>query len=76
MTSAFEAIGTRAANGEAAFIKTLQEIANLSDVEGSKVLSLFYKEKIAKMDYGIGRVQVKHGAFMERDVIRRAAGLA
>lgn len=67
-------IGERLARGELAFLVTLRELGGIDSDEAVKVAALYRKNRITKMDAGIGRVSVKHGAFLDRDVIRRAAG--
>lgn len=69
MRTSFQDIATRAANAEANFIETLVEIAGISEAEAAKVMALYLKEKIAKIDHNIGRISVKHGVFLEADVI-------
>lgn len=75
MTNSFQDMATRAVNAENSFVADIMEIAEITEEEGHKVLALYLKEKIAKMDYGIGRVQIKHGAFLDAATIRRAASI-
>lgn len=75
MRKSFEAMAQRAVNAENAFVVELIRAGGISETDAVKVMNLYLKEKIAKLDYGIGRINVKHGAFWERDVIRRAANL-
>jgi hypothetical protein len=37
------------------------------------IKNYYLKHKLAKVDAGIGRISVKHGGFLDRDVILRAA---
>jgi hypothetical protein len=49
-------------------------IASLTEAEARKALVTLRKVKALKLDAVNGRYLVTHGAFMEPDVIRRAAG--
>lgn len=40
--------------------------------EATKAMTTMLKLKVAKMDAVIGRISVKHGAYLEVDVIRNA----
>lgn len=72
MQTSFSHIAIRAANAEANFIESLVEIAGITEAEAEKVMALYLKEKIAKIDHNIGRISVKHGVFLEADVIHNA----
>ena len=72
MASPYKAIAQRIVNAENAFITSVVEIAGCTEAQAAKVMNLYLKNKIAKLDPVIGRVSVKHGAFLERDVILRA----
>ena len=54
------------------FAETVAEIAGLTKAEGFKVLAAYRKAKVVKLDAVNGRYTVKHGAFFDVDVIRRA----
>lgn len=73
MRQSFKDMTQRAVNAEAEFIESLQRLGGITKEEAAKVLDLYLEQKIAKIDYGIGRVMVKHGAFLDRDTIRYAA---
>lgn len=72
MQKSFEAIAQRAANAESAFIDALQANNGITREDASRVLTYYLKHRIAKIDHGIGHVNVKHGAFLDQDVILRA----
>ena len=40
--------------------------------QGVAILRLYLQEKIVKLDWGIGRYNVRHGAFLNADVLNRA----
>jgi hypothetical protein len=63
---------TRMVNAENAFIDGLMTAAGISRADAVKVLAVYRKAKVVKMDAIGGQISVKHGAFWERDVIRNA----
>lgn len=71
------ATAARIINAHKVFNATLQGIAGITE-EQAKAVTAFYlgKCRAAKMDAVIGRIIVKHGAFLERDVILRAVEAA
>lgn len=71
MTKGFKAVGQQMVNAERTMIETLMNIANLT--EARKAFIALAKVKALKLDAVNGRYLVTHGAFMEPDVIRRAA---
>lgn len=73
MRQSFKDMAQRAANAENNFVVELIRAGGISETDAVKVMNFYLKEKIAKLDYAIGRISVKHGAFWDRDVIRRAA---
>lgn len=80
MTS-YAAVGNRHTairmlNAEARFLDGLKEAANLTEAEAIKVLAVYRKARVVKMDAVGGVLSVKHGAFWGVDVIRRALALA
>lgn len=68
-------IAQRLENAERGFIETLVTLGGITEDEAKLALATFRKAKVTKLDLGIGRMTVKHGAFLDRDVIRRAAGI-
>ena len=72
MRTSFQDMATRAATAEANFAETLVNIAGITEAEAEKVMALYLKEKIAKIDHVNGRISVKHGVFLEADVIHNA----
>ena len=73
MRQSFKDMATRSDTAERNFIETLRRQGGISEADARKVMTLYLKEKIAKLDWAIGRINVKHGAFLEKDVIQRAA---
>lgn len=66
----------RIENGHQAFIERLQDLGQISRADAIKVKEFYLKNRLAKLDAGIGRISVKHGAYLDRDVIRRAVEMA
>jgi len=50
----------------------LMEQANISRDDAKAVTAFYLKKKLAKVDAGIGRINVKHGGFLDPEVIRKA----
>ena len=65
-------IGTRLAQGEAAFIETLMAHGGISKPEAERVYQTYRKLKVLKRDVASGVISVKHGGFLDRDTILRA----
>ena len=72
MQESFKNIARRAVNAENEFIESLQRLGGITEDQATLVMNYYLKHRIAKIDHGIGRVNVKHGAFLDRDVILRA----
>lgn len=62
----------RMVHAEKTFLKTLMTLGGISESDAEKVLAVYRKNKIVKMDSVNGVMSVKHGAFLDRDVILRA----
>lgn len=58
------------------FANTLMEIGGLDRPAAILTTHFMVKHKIAKVDSGIGRISVVHGAFLAEGPIRRAAEAA
>jgi predicted phage-related endonuclease len=68
-------IAQRIVNARRSFVESLAELGAISTVDAERVADLYLKRKLAKTDAVGGRVNVRHGAYLDRDVIRRAAAL-
>ncbi len=66
----------RIENAHQAFIEVLQNAGGISRADAVKVKDFYLKHRLAKTDTGIGRISVKHGAYLDADVIRRAVDQA
>lgn len=62
----------RGENAKAAFCAMLTEQHPFSAADAQAILALYLKHRIAKIDHGIGRVHVKHGAYLDRAALVRA----
>lgn len=71
-TPSAKAIAQRIVNGETRLVNTLIENYDLDTSTASKIATLYLKEKIAKIDPIGGGYTIKHGAFLDPDVIARA----
>lgn len=70
---AFKAIAQRTINAEESFISCLMEFGDIDKPSAERAYATLRKAKATKMDAVSGVIRVKHGAFLDRDVIRRAA---
>lgn len=61
----------RIVNAEENFIQTIREKGFTRD-EAIKAMNTMLKLKVAKLDPIIGRISVKHGAYLESEVIHNA----
>jgi len=75
-TSGFEQgsrnMAQRMVNAEEGFLQVLMDLGGINKSEAMKVLGVFRKAKVLKMDPVGGRMSVKHGAYLNPDVIKRA----
>jgi hypothetical protein len=73
--NAFKSIAVRMANAENEFIDVLMNLGEISKADAVKVLAVYRKLKVVKMDAVIGRMNVKHGAYLDKEVINNALAL-
>jgi hypothetical protein len=67
-------IGHRLAIGENEFVSTLARFGSISKDAAWRVFDYYKKHKLVKRDFVSGKWNVKHGAFLDRDVILKALG--
>ena len=72
MTTGYKDIAQRIVNAENNFSETIQNIGGCSPEVADKVTAYYLKHKIAKLDAVIGRITVKHGVYLEADVVANA----
>lgn len=70
-----DAMARRIENAHQAFTQVLQEAAGISRDDAVRVKNLYLKHRLAKINPGIGAINVKHGAYLEPDVIHRAVDM-
>jgi hypothetical protein len=66
----------RIVQAEEDFIEVLMKQGGISKPEAEKVYEYYRKNKLIKRDAILGRISVKHGQFLDRDVILRALSLS
>lgn len=71
----FRPLATRIANAEERFVANVMERGFTRD-EAFKIMAVYRKLKIVKMDANGATLSVKHGAYWEPDVLRRALASA
>ncbi len=76
MTSLFADIAHRIDNAHEDFTETLIRLGEFDREDAIKVKNLYLAKKLAKIDIGIGRINVKHGAYLDQDVLTRALAMA
>lgn len=67
-----EAIAQRLVNADTHFITMLSELHGFSEDAATKIFKTYRKLKCIKLDAFMGRWNVKHGKFLDRDVCERA----
>ena len=67
---------TRIDGAHRAFIEVIEEAGSVSREDATKVKDFYLKNRLAKLDSGIGRINVTHGAYLDADVIQRAVDMA
>ncbi len=70
--SAVSPMAQRMDNAVKAFRETLQDRVSMTDAEANQIIGIYLNTKVAKMDAVMGTISVKHGAFLENDVISNA----
>ena len=76
MTNLFTDIAHRIDNAHNDFTETLIRLGEFNREDAIKVKNLYLAKKLAKIDIGIGRINVKHGAYLDQDVLIRALAMA
>jgi len=67
-----KAIAQRLVNADTHFITLLSELHGFSEADATKIFKTYRKLKCIKLDAYMGRWNVKHGGFLDRDVCERA----
>ena len=69
-------IAERLESAHANFVANLMDFGKILKEDAEKVLGIYRKMKVIKTDVWAGVISVKHGAFLERDVIANTLELA
>lgn len=65
-------VAQRMVNAADCFVSMLIEMHGITKIEAYKVLTEYRKAKVVKLDAVGGRYNIKHGVFLDRDVIQNA----
>lgn len=68
----YKDIAQRIVNAETSFIACMEDEYGLTEDEALRVFNLYMKERIIKIDAVMGSWTVKHGAFLDKETIRKA----
>ncbi len=76
-TKGYEGMASREQNAINSMIETIMELGEMSRADAERVFDRYKKDKLfdTKDVFVGGQLRVKNGAFLDRDVLRRAAGL-
>lgn len=72
MKEGCKAVAQRICNAETGFVELIQEMAGCTKAEAQKVLQVYCKFRMVKLDALGGVYRVKHGAYLDKDVIQNA----
>lgn len=70
-TQSFKDMAQRADNAVTQWRDMLANDGFTAD-QADAILRLYLQEKLVRLDWGIGRYNVRHGAFLNADVLHRA----
>lgn len=68
----FRTIAQRIVDAENAFVGVLMAAGGISKADAERVFAYYRKHRISVLDAVGGRMTVKNGVFLDRDVIQRA----
>ncbi len=57
------------------FLVYAEKHGGLSRAEAERALAIYQKNRVIRLDRVTGAFHVKHGAFLDRETLRRAAGV-
>jgi hypothetical protein len=75
VSAACKVIAQRIVDAENAFVDVLMAAGDISKADAERVFAYYRKHRISVLDAVGGRMTVKNGAFLDRDVVRKAAAL-
>lgn len=73
--AACKVIARRIVDAENAFVDVLMTAGGISKSDAERVFAYYRKHRISVLDAVGGRMTVKNGVFLDRDVIQKAAAL-
>ena len=73
MRQAFRDIAQRIETAETKFVAYVVEQTGMTTREAEHVLRVFKKCRVIKIDAVMGQWDIKHGAYLDVEVMRRAA---
>lgn len=71
-----EDMAARIDNATVHLIEELAAAGGISSDDARKVAGFYIKNKLVSSDFAIGRYRFKHGAYLDRDTVRRALEMA
>lgn len=74
-TEALKPMAQRILNAENGFVEVLQGIVPMRVDQARKVMAFYLKQRIAKLDTGIGRISVVHGIYLDRQSVLNAMAM-
>lgn len=69
------AMAERGEHARERFLLYAEEHGGLSRTEAERVLAAYQNHRLIRLDLVTGTFHVKHGGFLDRDTLRRAAGV-
>ncbi len=73
MSTGLRNMAQRSVNAEEAFLRYIIKRAALTQDQAEHVLLIYRKYRVIKFDAVNGTFHVKHGSFLEKDVLQRAS---
>lgn len=70
--ASYKAMASAQIRARNSFIEMVTKTIGCSDDEGAAIFALYIKKKFMKTDAIIGSYHVKHGAFLDDDVLKAA----
>lgn len=74
-TEGCKAIAQRIVNAETRFVDVITAISGCTQEQALKVLAVYKKHKVAKLNVSQGVYDFKHGVYLEKDVILNAINM-
>ena len=75
ISSHCQEIAERMDRAEKEFVRTLMRFGRIGRAKAERVFAYYRRHKLVKRELWMGEIKVTHGAFLDMDVIRRAATL-